>query len=95
LRVRADPPGAENMPIYDYICSDCQEAFEAWVRKEKDVPACPSCEGANLEKQLSMPQVHSAGTKARSMKAAKKRDASQAAENTYTQQQYELNHDDH
>jgi hypothetical protein len=48
-----------------------------------------------LEKQLSMPQVHSAGTKARSMKAAKKRDASQAAENTYTQQQYELNHDDH
>jgi hypothetical protein len=29
------------------------------------------------------------------MKAAKKRDASQAAENTYTQQQYELNHDDH
>ena len=59
------------MPIYDYICSDCQEAFEAWVRKEKDVPACPSCEGA------------------------KKRDASQAAENTYTQQQYELNHDDH
>jgi putative FmdB family regulatory protein len=82
------------MPIYEYICRSCEADFESWVRKETDTPSCPECQSTNLEKQLSRPRVHSQGRKDRSMRAAKKRDASQAKENAYTQQQYEANHDD-
>jgi hypothetical protein len=38
--------------------------------------------------------VHSEARKGLSMRAAKKRDKSQAQEAAYTQHQYELNHDD-
>ena len=83
------------MPIYEYVCRACEHEFEAFLRKETDGVPCPECRGEDLERLISTPQVHSEGRKALSMRAAKKRDKSQAKENAYTQRQYELHHDDH
>lgn len=41
------------MPIFEYLCRDCGKRFEALVRGS-DQPACPSCQGARLERQLSV-----------------------------------------
>lgn len=45
------------MPIFEYICKECGHHFEALVMGSKKA-ACPSCQGARLEQQLS---VFSAG----------------------------------
>ncbi|MCC7485001.1 MAG: zinc ribbon domain-containing protein [Burkholderiales bacterium] len=47
------------MPIYEYVCGDCENRFETLVRGGTRVE-CPSCHGTKLEKQLS---VFSAGAK--------------------------------
>jgi putative FmdB family regulatory protein len=83
------------VPIYEYLCGACAHEFEAFLRKPTDDASCPACQSANLERVLSMPRVHSEARKGRSMRAAKRRDKSQAHEAAYTQRQYELNHDDH
>jgi putative FmdB family regulatory protein len=41
------------MPIYEYICQDCQVRFETLVTAERR-PSCPTCHGQSLEKQLSV-----------------------------------------
>ncbi|MDH3734592.1 MAG: zinc ribbon domain-containing protein [Gemmatimonadota bacterium] len=82
------------MPIYEYVCQSCGSEFELLIRGE-ETPACPSCEGAELEKQFSLPRVHSEGRKQRSLDAAKKRDQSLGSERVRAQREYELNHDDH
>lgn len=40
------------MPIYEYACRACGEGCERLVRAG-DVPACPSCGSADLERLLS------------------------------------------
>jgi putative FmdB family regulatory protein len=40
------------MPIFEYICRDCHHRFETLVTADRR-PACPTCEGRDLEKQLS------------------------------------------
>jgi putative FmdB family regulatory protein len=42
------------MPIYDYSCQSCGTAFEELVRSDTRV-RCPSCEGAKVERRLSIP----------------------------------------
>ncbi len=81
------------MPIYDYSCRGCGHTFEALVRGTTQ-PSCPACKGQDLERHFSLPAVRSESTKDPAMGAAKKRDAKQAAEQTYTQRQYEAHHDD-
>jgi putative FmdB family regulatory protein len=82
------------MPIYEYICRSCDEAFEALVRGEAK-PPCPSCGGSDAERQFSLPTVKSAGTRANAMRAAKKRDASQAKDRMHERIRYEQSHDRH
>lgn len=82
------------MPIYDYRCSACGHTFEALVLKGKE-PACASCGSATLERQLSLPAVKSSTTTDLAMRAARKRDAGQAAERAHAQLQYEKSHDRH
>ena len=41
------------MPIFEYVCKSCDNAFETLVRGSRTVE-CPSCHGTNLEKQLSV-----------------------------------------
>ena len=41
------------MPIYEYVCRQCDKSFETLVRGST-VVECPSCKGTSLEKQLSV-----------------------------------------
>jgi putative FmdB family regulatory protein len=41
-----------SMPIFEYICRDCHHRFETLVTAERQ-PKCPTCDGRELDKQLS------------------------------------------
>jgi putative FmdB family regulatory protein len=41
------------MPIFEYICKDCQNHFEALIIGSRQ-PECPSCHGRNLAQQFSV-----------------------------------------
>ena len=82
------------MPIFEYICKSCKHEFEALVRG-KTTPQCPECQSTELEKLFSLPRVKSESTKQLGMKAAKKRDASQARDRLHDRLNYEKSHDRH
>jgi putative FmdB family regulatory protein len=42
------------MPLYEYVCRDCDARFEKLVRRFGDEVSCPSCTGAAVERQLSV-----------------------------------------
>ena len=42
------------MPLFEYICPDCQHTFEELVFGE-EVVECPECEGKRVERLLSVP----------------------------------------
>ena len=80
------------MPLFDFSCRACGNQFEALVRGNA-MPACPECRSEDLERLLSLPVVKSDTTRGIIKRETKRRDASQAAEQAYTQRQYEANHD--
>ena len=41
------------MPLYEYICHDCQHRFETLVTASRP-PVCPACHSSVLDKQLSV-----------------------------------------
>ena len=41
------------MPVYEYVCQECQRSFERYVRSWGEAVACPHCDGHRVEKQLS------------------------------------------
>ena len=41
------------MPIFEYICKDCDHSFEALVRGENRA-TCPKCQGENLGQRFSV-----------------------------------------
>jgi putative FmdB family regulatory protein len=42
------------MPLYEYTCQDCEHSFEALVF-DGDTVECPQCQGARVERLLSLP----------------------------------------
>lgn len=48
------------MPIFEYDCRSCGHAFEALVTARR-TPQCPSCQGTELTKRLSVFAVGSRG----------------------------------
>ncbi|MFO0879439.1 MAG: zinc ribbon domain-containing protein [Gemmataceae bacterium] len=42
------------MPLYEYVCQECQHPFEALVSRDEEA-ACPQCQGHQLARQLSLP----------------------------------------
>ena len=80
------------MPIYEFTCKSCGNDFEALVRKNE--PKCPKCGKADLERKLSLPAVKSESTHDKAMRAAKKRDKTQAVDRVEAQRAYEAHHDD-
>jgi putative FmdB family regulatory protein len=58
------------MPIYEYTCRKCKNAFEQLVRKG-DVPACPKCSSEDLERMLSLCSVSSEHTREMNLKGAR------------------------
>jgi putative FmdB family regulatory protein len=45
------------MPIYEYVCMECESHFEELVRGTEDVH-CPDCATTNVSKQFSSFAVH-------------------------------------
>lgn len=41
------------MPIFEYVCKECQHEFEALVFGQQKA-ACPKCQSKKLEPQLSV-----------------------------------------
>jgi putative FmdB family regulatory protein len=81
------------MPIFEYRCRACGKEFEQLVLKGT-TPACPACQGEDLERLISTPAVKSDSTHALALKAAKKRDQKQGDERVRAQREYELHHND-
>ena len=48
---------ATDMPIYEYVCMQCESHFEELVRNGEAVH-CPDCESAKVEKQFSVFATH-------------------------------------
>ena len=46
-----------SMPIYEYVCMECESHFEELVRGEQ-VVACPDCSATNVSRQFSTFAVH-------------------------------------
>lgn len=46
------------MPIYEYVCEECENEFELLVRGSEP-PACTRCGSPQLRKLLSVPAAHS------------------------------------
>jgi putative FmdB family regulatory protein len=42
------------MPIYEYICDDCQNEFEKIVINKQQEISCPKCSSKNAKIQLSV-----------------------------------------
>jgi putative FmdB family regulatory protein len=42
------------MPLYEYLCEQCQHPFEALVFANEQAE-CPKCHGHKLARQLSLP----------------------------------------
>ncbi|HCH36878.1 MAG: FmdB family transcriptional regulator [Acidobacteria bacterium] len=80
------------VPIYEYSCNGCGHEFEVLVRKNT-ILLCPRCANKDLDRLPSLSSVHSPITKQLGLRAAKRRDASQADERVRAQREYELNHD--
>jgi len=45
------------VPIYEYVCMECESHFEELVRGGEAV-ACPDCSATNVVKQFSSFAVH-------------------------------------
>ena len=56
------------MPIFEYICQECQHEFEALVFG-KDKAACPKCQSKKLAAQLSVFAVSAKSGAAPSLQA--------------------------
>jgi putative FmdB family regulatory protein len=54
------------MPLFEYVCRDCQHQFETLVTASRQ-PVCPVCDSRELEKQLS---VFAVGAKSDAGRAA-------------------------
>ena len=45
------------VPIYEYVCMECESHFEELVRSEEQV-ACPDCAATSVSRQFSSFAVH-------------------------------------
>jgi putative FmdB family regulatory protein len=45
------------MPIYEYVCMECEAHFEELVRGTEEIH-CPDCAATNVSKQFSAFAVH-------------------------------------
>jgi len=49
------------MPIYEYVCMQCESHFEELVRNGDD-PPCPDCASTNVARQFSVFAAHGLAT---------------------------------
>ena len=60
------------MPIYEYLCDECGEKFELFVRStsQKGTLTCPNCGSEKVHKAISLFGVGSAGGSSRASAAS-------------------------
>jgi putative FmdB family regulatory protein len=56
VRGRAYTPTA--MPIYEFVCMECESHFEELMRLAEADPSCPDCGSARTNRQLSVFAAH-------------------------------------
>ena len=79
------------MPIFEYACRSCHHEFEQLVRTG-DTPACPKCQGQDLEKLLSMVSMRSEHTQQLSFNKARQRAKLTQRDKDHAQAEYEKKH---
>jgi len=82
------------VPLYDYVCADCGEQFEALVLRNSAAPACPRCQGQNLEQQISMFAVDSESTRQSNLAAGRRQYAKVQRDKAVADAEAIKNHDD-
>jgi putative FmdB family regulatory protein len=48
------------MPIYEFVCMECESHFEELVGMNAADPACPDCGASRVARQLSVFAAHAA-----------------------------------
>ena len=79
------------MPIYEYECRGCQHRFELLVLAST-VPACPACQGQELERVVSLFAVSSDGSRQIALSDGRKRAAGVQRDKAHAQHEYEKGH---
>jgi putative FmdB family regulatory protein len=79
------------MPIYEYECRACRHQFEAIVRPP-DAPACPECNGSDLERLISLFAVDSGDTRRTARDAARRQNAKTTKEKAHAEAEYDRKH---
>lgn len=79
------------MPIFEYRCATCAHEFERLVRTG-DVPACPSCQGTQLERLLSSVAMSSEHTRSLSFNKARQAAKRVQRDKDVAQAEYEKKH---
>jgi putative FmdB family regulatory protein len=46
------------MPLYEYVCMECEEHFEELVGMNAPDPGCPRCSADRVAKQFSVFATH-------------------------------------
>jgi len=57
------------MPLFEYECRGCGKQFE-YLTRDGQSPSCPACQGADLQKLLSVFAVSGGGEKSFDVPAA-------------------------
>lgn len=51
------------MPLYEFICYNCDNEFEKIAAfSDTGTPGCPSCQSSNVQRKLGMPAIHFKGS---------------------------------
>jgi putative FmdB family regulatory protein len=82
------------MPLYDFVCRNCHHEFEALVRPQDAAPpACPTCGGRDLERQLSTFAVDTAELRQAAARDSRRRQIAKRKDSYLAEEEYRNKHD--
>ena len=82
-----------NVPMYDFVCQDCGERFEALVRNGSTA-ACPSCKSERLQQLISSFAMSSDATRKGNVAKAHKQNEKLRRDAAHAQREA-IEHHDH
>jgi putative FmdB family regulatory protein len=63
LRMTTEEESSSAMPLYEYVCQDCNRTTEVLQRlRERPLKICPHCGGKKLKKAFSAPAIQFKGS---------------------------------